>query len=123
MNYPNVCTWVTAREALDFLGPFFTVAVKEGSSEIIHVDVNDDKAIRTYIFCVGDWEGGELVLPQLGIKIPIHPGQVLAVMSDTLAHCSAPLKGRRIVFTCFSDKFLMKHSDKEHREDAEHNTL
>ncbi|KAG1751550.1 uncharacterized protein EDB91DRAFT_1078311 [Suillus paluster] len=37
---------------VDMGGPFFTVAVKEAGS-------------------VGDWEGGEFCIPQLGIKIPM----------------------------------------------------
>jgi hypothetical protein len=68
-------------------GPFFAVAAKEAGSGIVHLDWNDDRAIYAFVFAVGDWEGGEFCAPQLGIKIPIRPGQVLAV----LAHFSAPV--------------------------------
>lgn len=100
------------RPALDFSGAFFTIAVKAGSSEKIHLDVNDDKMTWTWVFAVGDWQGGEFCAPQLGVKIPIRPGQLFAVMAGVVAHCSAPVtNGYRLIFTCFSDKYLMSHSD------------
>ena len=58
-------------------------------------------------------EGLELCLPQLGIKIPIIPGQILTILTGMMVHFSVPGEGFRVVFTCFSDKFLMKHSDEE----------
>lgn len=58
--------------------PFFALAVKEISSGVVHLDWNNNRAIYVYIFAVSDWEGGEFYIPQLGIKIPVHPGQVLA---------------------------------------------
>ncbi|KAG1718690.1 hypothetical protein EDB19DRAFT_1649797, partial [Suillus lakei] len=100
------------RPNLDMGGPFFTVAAKEAGSGVTHIDWNNDCAIYAFIFAVGDWEGGEFCAPQLGIKIPVRPGQVLAVLARVLCHFSAPVtKGRRIVFTCFTDKLLFRHSD------------
>ncbi|KIK32119.1 hypothetical protein CY34DRAFT_19277 [Suillus luteus UH-Slu-Lm8-n1] len=91
-------------------GPFFAVAAKEAGSGIVHLDWNDDRAIYAFVFAVGDWEGGEFCAPQLGIKIPIRPGQVLVVLARVLAHFSAPVtSGRRVVFTCFTDRLLFRH--------------
>lgn len=99
------------RPSLDFNGALFTIAVKDGSSKIIHVDRNDKKMSWTWIIAVGDWEGGEFCIPQLGVKIPLRTGQVLAVMSGLLAHFSAPVtQGRRIIMTCFSEKNLVAHA-------------
>jgi hypothetical protein len=98
------------RPALDFGGVFFTVAVKEGSSEIIHLDFNDDKDNVSWIVPFGDWKGGEFCVPQLNQKVPIRPGQVIAAMTRNLAHCSAPVTGRRVILTLFTDKTLLKHS-------------
>ena len=99
------------RPALQFGGAFFTVAAKEGSSEIIHLDFNDDPNGVSWVVPLGDWEGGEFCLPQLGIKIPIQSGQILGAMTRILAHCSAPVtKGFRIVLTLFADKNLLKHA-------------
>ena len=104
------------RPALDFGGPFFTVAVKEGSSENIHIDFNDFRHSVTWVVPLGDWTGGEFCAPQLGEKIPICPGQVFGGLTGILAHCSAPVKqGRRIILTLFSDKFLMSHGLKKVR--------
>ena len=99
------------RPALQFGGAFFTVAIKEGSSEVIHLDFNDDPNGISWIVPLGDWEGGEFCLPQLGIKIPIRSGQILGAMTRILAHCSAPVKGFRIILTLFADKFLLDHSN------------
>jgi hypothetical protein len=99
---------------MDMGGPFFALAVKESGSGLIHIDWNDNRAIFAYIFAVGDWEGGEFCIPQLGIKIPIRPGQVLAVLARVVAHFSAPVTtGRRIVFTCFTDTLLFQHARPE----------
>jgi len=99
------------RPALNFRGAFFIVAIKEGSSEILHLDFNDDKNGISWIIPIGDWEGGEFCVPQLNIKIPIRSGQVLGVMTRMLAHCSAPVtNGRRIILTLFADKNLLAHS-------------
>jgi len=95
-------------------GPFFAVAVKEGGSGKVHIDWNDNRAIYAFIFAVGDWTGGEFCVPQLGIKIPVRPGQVLAVLARVAAHFSAPTTGgRRIVFTCFTDDLLFNHANPE----------
>jgi len=80
-----------SRPALDFGGAFFAVAVKEGSSEVIHLDFNDDEDGVTWAVPLGDWEGGEFCVPQLQKKIPILPGQVLGAMTRILAHCGTPV--------------------------------
>ncbi|KAJ7159806.1 hypothetical protein C8R43DRAFT_1063909 [Mycena crocata] len=103
------------RPALDFDGVFFCMAAKEGSSEEIHLDFNDNLAFVTFIVaCAEDgqeWTGGEFCAPQIGVRIPFRPGQVLAVRTRLLAHCGATVTGgRRLVFTCFSDSVLLEHS-------------
>lgn len=101
-----------ARPGLDMGGPFFAVAVKEAGSGVVHIDWNDKRCIYAFVFAVGDWTGGEFCAPQLGIKIPIRPGQVLAVLARVVAHFSAPVSsGRRIVFTCFTDSLLFDHAN------------
>ena len=97
------------RPSLDFKGAFFCLAIKEGGSSMLHLDFHDYKLGWAWVWCVGDFVEGELCLPQLGIKIPLVPGQMIAFMAWSLAHCSAPISGRRIVFTGFCDSFLMTH--------------
>lgn len=100
------------RPALDFGGPFFTLAIKEGASENLHIDFNDDVRNLAWVIPLGDWQGAELCVPQLGAKIPICPGQILAFDAKLLAHSSAPIiHGRRIVLTLFSDYVILKRGD------------
>ena len=51
--YKRVHAWLgkelSLRPALDFDGVFFTIAVKEGSSEKIHIDFNDAKNTITWV--------------------------------------------------------------------------
>ncbi|KAJ7441861.1 hypothetical protein FB451DRAFT_1057941, partial [Mycena latifolia] len=98
------------RPDMDFGGLFFTIAVKEGSSERVHIDWNDNLHKYAIIFCTGDYTGGEFCVPQLGTRVPLLPGSVIAARTRLLAHCSAPLSGRRIVFTCFTDCTLLEHT-------------
>ncbi|KAJ7164352.1 hypothetical protein C8R46DRAFT_1220857 [Mycena filopes] len=98
-----------ARPALNFGGLFFTVAIKEGSSERIHVDWNDCPQKYALIFCAGNYVGADFCIPQLNIRIPLGPGSVLAVRTRLLAHCATPIiSGRRVVFTCFTDNTYME---------------
>ncbi|KAK7442562.1 hypothetical protein VKT23_016160 [Stygiomarasmius scandens] len=102
-----------ARVALDFEGSFFCAAIKEGSSELWHVDWNDDPNTLTWVIPIGEgWEGAEFCVPQLGVKVPILPGQILGALTRRLVHCAAPsCGGRRLVLTLFCDRWIMKHSD------------
>ncbi|KAJ7849127.1 hypothetical protein B0H14DRAFT_2228962, partial [Mycena olivaceomarginata] len=80
---------------LDFGGLWFTVAVKEGLSEIIHLNFNDTHALVTFIWVVLcpnlSWTGGEFFVPQLKGKIPFCRGQMLAVQTRILAHCGVEI--------------------------------
>ncbi|KAJ7587484.1 hypothetical protein C8J56DRAFT_786446, partial [Mycena floridula] len=66
---------------LDFSPPFFTVAVKSSSSEILHLDMMDDAEDFTWITVVRDFTGGYFYAPQFGIHIPVFPGQVLGILT------------------------------------------
>ncbi|KAJ7830398.1 hypothetical protein B0H13DRAFT_2371993 [Mycena leptocephala] len=99
------------RPNLDFGGLFFSVACKEGSSEVIHIDWNDNLHKFALVFCVGDYVGGEFCAPQIGHRIPLQPGAVLAVRTRLLAHCATVVgRGRRLVFTCFTDSPLLERA-------------
>ena len=52
-------------------------------------------------------------MPQLGRKIPTHPGQVIAFTGRTLVHfAAAHREGCRLVFTRFTDSWIMNHATK-----------
>ncbi|KAG2088893.1 hypothetical protein BD769DRAFT_1372318, partial [Suillus cothurnatus] len=89
---------------LDFGEAFFTLAIKEGISEIVHVNWNDDINSIIWLISLGDWEEGFIVFTQNSIKchIPIYAGDMLSFMACMLAHCTTSVtKGRRIILTCF----------------------
>ncbi|THU81781.1 hypothetical protein K435DRAFT_692843, partial [Dendrothele bispora CBS 962.96] len=98
---------------LDFNGAFLCVAVKEGSSELLHLDWQDDPNAFAWIVPVGKgWTGGDFCAPQLGLRVPILPGQVLGALTRRLIHASIVVtNGRRIVLTCFSDRGTLKKAD------------
>jgi hypothetical protein len=57
-------------------------AVKEGSSDHVHIDWNDHSI--TWVLPIGDWEGGNMIFPQLGnLEIPLRSGE-LKICWDTI---------------------------------------
>ena len=100
-NYPE----------LDFKGAFTTVSVTNGISDIMHTDRED--AGLTWVLPIGKWEGGDLCIPQFGIRIPMKEGDAIAFQANFLAHMSSALIGGDwLALTCFTDKNLMRDSHK-----------
>lgn len=100
---------------VDFEGVFYTVAIKEGSSEIPHLDFNDHPLSLTWLIALGQFSGGHFVSPQLQRVIPVQAGQVLGAMTRYLLHCgTAVTDGCRLVLTCFTDHTLVCHSERFH---------
>ena len=112
ISSPTIHNVFKERPALNFQGVFFTLAIKEGGSQRIHLDWTDHPWTYAWIMLAGEaWKGGELCLPQLGRKIPTCPGQVIAFTGRTLAHFSASYsEGRRLLFTGFTDSWIMNHT-------------
>ncbi|EIN05548.1 hypothetical protein PUNSTDRAFT_137656 [Punctularia strigosozonata HHB-11173 SS5] len=97
---------------LDMNSAFFTIACAVGSSKLWHLDWNDDSRLYVIISCVSPdeegWEGGNWNLPQLGYRIRLEQGDLMFVLAWRLVHCaSTMLKGRWMVFTCFTDCFIV----------------
>jgi len=94
------------RPALN-LGPLcYTLAVKEGGSEICHVDPTDDKRKYAIIICLGEFSGGDLCLPFNGYRIPFAMGQILIFQARLLPHMTSVYKGFRLVITGFTTASL-----------------
>ncbi|GJN88856.1 hypothetical protein Rhopal_001827-T1 [Rhodotorula paludigena] len=49
----------------------------------------------------GRFSGGEMFLPQLGIVIPLQPGDLLLIRSALLEHCVLPFEGERYAVVAF----------------------
>ncbi|KAH6871932.1 hypothetical protein BKA70DRAFT_1450522 [Coprinopsis sp. MPI-PUGE-AT-0042] len=92
-------------------GSFFTIAVKEGSSERLHLDFRDDHRTLSWLVPMGSYTGGDFIVPQLGYRVPVRPGQALACTTRVLAHCgTAVTEGTRIAFTLFSNANILAQS-------------
>jgi hypothetical protein len=71
-----------------------TVAIGRGQSEKLHLDVHDDEELPTILMVLGnkdnDWdhsEGqGDIVLPTLGLSVPLYPGDVFIFYASLLPH-------------------------------------
>ncbi|VDB85043.1 unnamed protein product [Peniophora sp. CBMAI 1063] len=89
---------------LDF-ETFLCMAIKFGSSEIWHLDHKDDRRLMAFVVPLGKWEGkAMLCFPQLGMKVDVKHGEIIAFLSNTLVHWSTlPESGERCVLTCFVD--------------------
>ena len=97
---------------LQFGSLFHCLAVKKGGAGEIHIDWHDDPRVPAVIFALGNWTGGSLRIPQLGVEVPIRPYQVFLVLARVVAHCTAPItEGERLVFVGFADRFLLKHTE------------
>jgi hypothetical protein len=85
--------------------------VKEGSSEIPHVDFNDDGNSLTWAVPIGEFAGGDFCAPQLDSRIPVLSGQGLACTTRRILHYTTPVHGSRLVLILFCDKTLMSGFD------------
>lgn len=90
---------------LDFLGAFTTIAVTNGVSNVPHVDRNDGGL--TWVIPLGKWEGGDLCIPQEGIKVEVRPGDAIAFQANFLAHFCSQLTGDRLALICFTDRNIL----------------
>lgn len=92
---------------LDFLGAFTTVAVTNGVSNVLHSDPGDGGL--TWVVPIGDWGGGELCIPQEGIRVEVKPGDAVAFQANFLAHFNTDVKwGNRLALTCFTCRNVLR---------------
>ena len=71
-----------------------TVAIGRGQSEKLHLDVHDDEELPTILMVLGkqgqDWdhsEGkGDIILPTLGLSVPLYPGDIFIFFASLLPH-------------------------------------
>jgi hypothetical protein len=91
---------------LDFLGAFTTIAVTNGISNVLHADRNDGGL--TWVIPLGDWEGGDLCIPQEGIRVAVRPGDAIAFQANFIAHFSSKIQwGNHLALTCFTDRNML----------------
>jgi hypothetical protein len=95
-----------SEHAADFGGAFFCIALSKGHSDCIHLDNTDHRKSYTFIMPLGDFTGGDTVLPTLGLLIPVQTGQLLAITASFLPHYISKVSGTRYVATFFADLFI-----------------
>lgn len=94
---------------LDFHGAFFAVAVKEGCSDVDHLDWADDVDNITFVTAVDDWEGADLQFLELGLRFPLAKGDVAAGKMRKMVHSAGKItSGRQITLTFFTSELLTK---------------
>ena len=77
-----------------------------------HIDRDDDKYGFCWLVPLGDWEGGDVIFPQLNIRVKLKPENILAFRSNLLIHSNLPCFGVRhslVFFThnnLFSETFV-----------------
>ncbi|KIJ41797.1 hypothetical protein M422DRAFT_255111 [Sphaerobolus stellatus SS14] len=77
-SFPDNLKILECRPALDFGGLCQTISIKEGGSQIAHLDWMDHPLIYAFVICIGPgWTGGKLFFPQLRKAVPTQPGQVI----------------------------------------------
>jgi predicted 2-oxoglutarate/Fe(II)-dependent dioxygenase YbiX len=79
---------------------FAMLAINYNSISPFHIDINDNGMCT--IVPVGNWEGGELIIPHLEIMLKLIKGQVLMFRSSLLIHGNALAKGVRFSMVFFS---------------------
>jgi hypothetical protein len=83
---------------------------------LLHRDCLDPRNGWVAMAVFGDYEGGELYLPDLGIRLPYKSGDVVFIRSWALRHCVSPFKGARYVIV-FSTPFGTMKTWSEQYED------
>ena len=91
-----------------------TVAIGRGQSEKLHLDVHDDEELPTILMVLGrkdqDWDHsggrGDLLLPTLGISVPLYPCDIFIFFASLLPHqvklLPAEERHKRTVATLFT---------------------
>ncbi|GJN87062.1 hypothetical protein Rhopal_000006-T1 [Rhodotorula paludigena] len=102
-----------SRAHIDPNCPFWVwsgVALLRNAEVDPHFDSNDARYGWIAETVAGDFSGGEMFLPQLGIVVPVRPGNVLLMRSGLLEHCVLPCTGERCAVVAFRHESTMVHA-------------
>lgn len=72
-------------------GIFPMIAINYNSISDFHWDNHDEPNCFCCLVALGDFDGGELIFPQLKIIIPLRPGQIVVFSSRLLLHGNLPI--------------------------------
>ena len=71
-----------------------------------HIDRDDDKYGFCWLVPLGEWEGGDLIFPQINVRIKLKPGNILLFRSNLLVHGNLPCLGVRHSLVFFTHNNL-----------------
>jgi hypothetical protein len=82
------------------------LAINYNCATEFHIDLNDNGLCT--VVPVGEWEGGYLIFPHLGLRIKLIKGQVVMFRSNLLIHGNSPAQGVHFSMVFFSHKNTYK---------------
>lgn len=88
---------------------------------INHKGKGDWHATMATLTCFSDFAGGDFILPTLGHRVAVLPGDAIIMYASLFGHCVAPFTGDRtsLVFFSKSDKdSIVKHRSQMTGDDA-----
>lgn len=96
-NFPQ-CSLFTGHPALAFV---------EGNTQEDHKDDGDARNAYCIITPLGKFKGADLVFRDLGLRVPLHSGDIAIFRSHLLTHSSTRIiKGRRFIIVSYADHNL-----------------
>ncbi|KAI9886450.1 MAG: hypothetical protein M1823_001768 [Watsoniomyces obsoletus] len=76
-----------------------------------HKDALDTRTGWVAICCFGNFTGGDLVVPDLGVRLQLRPGGVVFLRSALFVHFLTDFKGERTSMVFFSHESLNKGNE------------
>ncbi|KAI0010968.1 hypothetical protein F4779DRAFT_575387, partial [Xylariaceae sp. FL0662B] len=74
-----------------------------------HSDINDIAGGMAGLVTLGDYKGGNMCLPQLGLKIPYAPGTCAVIAGDVLDHLITDYSGTRFFLIGTNHESTKRH--------------
>lgn len=90
--------------------PFHGVAILRNLRVRPHRDGGDRKDGYTMMMCAGNFTGGYLVLPQLGIKADFKPGDIIMFKAELLEHFLSDFEGYRTSIVFFNHQNIWDYT-------------
>lgn len=86
--------------------PFLGLVININVVTAAHRDSKDDSVCL--VLAIGDFEGGELVLYEPGLVIPLRNGDFVVFPSSEITHFNLHYKGRRASVVLHTDREMVK---------------
>ena len=91
-----------------FCGAWMSCAVNNGGINVeatkAHRDVREYREGYSCVISCGDYDGGGLILFELGIVIEMSAGDIILFPDSLITHCNEKVEGNRISVVCFTQK-------------------